>query len=220
MLSFFAKCCYSVKYYAIVIDVETAIRKNNIKVITSTGILLALEIVFQIIGNYVSLGPVSINLSLIPIAVGAILYGPLVGGFLGLCNGILVILAPATLSLFMSISVWGTLLTCLLKCTIAGIVAGLVFKLFKNHKIVGGVVASFLVPIVNTGLFCLSCSTIFRSFLTENYSAAGYDNAFLFLILGVVGWNFLLEMGITGVLSYPVSRALFKFQNNVYREQD
>ena len=220
MLLFFVKCFVYLFYYANVIDVETTIKRNNIKVITSTGILLALEIVFQIIGNYVSLGPVSINLSLIPIAVGAILYGPLVGGFLGLCNGILVILAPATLSLFMSISIWGTLLTCLLKCTIAGVVAGLVFKLFKKHKVVGGVVASFLVPIVNTGLFCLSCATIFRSFLTDNYAAAGYDNTFLFLILGVVGWNFLLEMGITGVLSYPVSRALFKFQDNVYREQD
>ena len=188
--------------------------------ITSTGILLALEIVFQIIGNYVSLGPVSINLSLIPIAAGAILYGPLVGGFLGLCNGILVILAPATLSIFMSISVWGTLLTCLLKCTIAGVVAGLVFKLFKTHKVIGGVVASFLVPIINTGLFCVSCLTIFRSFLEENYEALGFGNAFLFLILGVVGWNFLLEMSITGVLSYPVSRALNKFQDNIYRNED
>lgn len=220
MLLFFAKCFLYLTYYAILIDVETTIRKNNIKVITSTGILLALEIVFQIIGNYVSLGPVSINLSLIPIAVGAILYGPLVGGFLGLCNGILVILAPATLSLFMSISVWGTLLTCLLKCTIAGVVAGFVFKLFKTHKVVGGVIASFLVPIVNTGLFCLACGTIFRSFLMENYQGAGFENPFLFLILGVVGWNFLLEMGITGVLSYPVSRALFKFQDNINREQD
>ena len=197
---------------------ETTIRHNNIKTITGSGILLALEIVFQIIGNYVSLGPVSINLSLIPIAVGAILYGPIVGGFLGFANGILVILAPATLSLFMSISVWGTLLTCLLKCTIAGVVAGLVYKAFKTHKVLGGVIASFLVPIINTGLFCISCITIFRPFL-ENYGT-DYDNIYLFLILGVVGWNFLLEMGITGVLSYPVSRALTKFQDNIYRNED
>lgn len=197
---------------------ETTNKRNNIKLITGAGILLALEIVFQIIGNYVSLGPVSINLSLIPIAVGAILYGPLVGGFLGFCNGLLVLLAPATLSLFMSISVWGTILTCLLKCTVAGVVAGFVFKLFKKKKVLGGVIASFLVPIINTGLFCVACLTIFRSFLEEYGS--GYDNIFLFLILGVVGWNFILEMSITGVLSYPVSKALSKFQDNIYRNED
>ena len=197
---------------------ETTNKRNNIKIITSTGVLLALEIVFQIIGNYVAIGPVSINLSLIPIAVGAILYGPLVGGFLGFCNGLLVLLAPATLSLFMSISVWGTILTCLLKCTVAGVVAGFVFKLFKKNKILGGVIASFLVPIINTGLFCVACLTIFRSFLEEYGS--GYDNIFLFLILGVVGWNFILEMSITGVLSYPVSKALSKFQDNIYRNED
>jgi len=220
MLSIFANYFVYERYYANVIDVETTIKPNNIKMITSTGILLALEIVFQIIGNYVSLGPVSINLSLIPIAVGAILYGPLVGGFLGLANGILVILAPATLSLFMSISVWGTILTCLLKCTIAGVAAGFFFKLFKNHKVVGGVITSFLVPIINTGLFSISCLTIFRSFLEENYANQGFGNIYLFLILGVIGWNFLLEMGITGILSYPVSRALFKFQDNIAREED
>ena len=218
MFSFFAKYFLYDPYYDNVIGVETTIRSNNIKTITGSGILLALEIVFQIIGNYVSLGPVSINLSLIPIAVGAILYGPIVGGFLGFANGVLVILAPATLSLFMSISVWGTLLTCLLKCTIAGVVAGFVYRAFKTNKVLGGMIASFLVPIINTGLFCISCITIFRPFL-ENYGQ-GYDNIYLFLILGVVGWNFLLEMGITGVLSYPVSRALTKFQDNIYREQD
>ena len=186
--------------------------------ITGGGILLALEIVFQIIGNYVSFGPVSINLSLIPIAVGAILYGPIVGGFLGFCNGLLVLLAPATIGIFMEITPWGTVLVCLLKTTVAGVAAGFVFKLFKKHKVVGGVIASFLVPIINTGLFCLACLTLFRPFL-EQYGE-GYDNAFLFLILGVVGWNFLLEMSITGVLSYPVSRALFKFQDNIYREED
>ena len=118
----------------------------------------------------------------------------------------------------MSISVWGTLLTCLLKCTIAGVVAGFVYRAFKTHKVLGGIIASFLVPIINTGLFCISCITIFRPFL-ENYGS-GYDNIYLFLILGVVGWNFLLEMGITGVLSYPVSSALTKFQDNIYRNED
>ena len=194
---------------------ENTAKLFTVKKITISGLLLALEIVFQFIGNYVAFGPVSINLSLIPIAVGAILYGPLVGGFLGFFNGLLVILAPATISIFMSISVWGTLLTCLLKCTIAGVVAGLVYKLFKKHKIVGGIISSLLVPIINTGLFCLSCLTIFSSFLNENVGS--YDNIYVFLLLGVVGWNFIFEISVTGILSVPLSKFIVVIDNNIQR---
>ena len=185
--------------------------------IVSTGLLLALEIIFQIIGNYVAFGPVSINLSLIPIAVGAIIYGPLVGAFLGFCNGIMVILAPTTIALFMSISVWGTILVCLLKCTLAGVAAGLVNRLFKTRKVLGAIISSMLVPVVNTGIFCLACITLFRPFLEEYGS--GYDNIYLFLILGVVGWNFVFEFGITTFLSFPLSKAIVSLESNIDKRE-
>ena len=41
-----------------------------------TAVLTTLIFIFQIIGNYVSVAGISINLALIPIAIGAILYGP------------------------------------------------------------------------------------------------------------------------------------------------
>ena len=65
---------------------------NRIKEITGVGILASLVIVLQLISNYVTFGQISITLSLIPIVIGAILYGKNAGALLGAINGIIVIL--------------------------------------------------------------------------------------------------------------------------------
>ena len=95
--------------------------------IVGTGLLLALEILFQIIGNYLQFGEVNINITLVTIVLGAVMYGPLSGAVLGFFNGIIVLFSPSTLGLFMPISPVGTVLACLLKCTLAGLVAGFIF---------------------------------------------------------------------------------------------
>ena len=84
--------------------------KYDVKKITGAAVLLAIEIVFQTIGNYISLGPISINLSLIPIALGAILYGPFVGAILGFVNGLVVLFAPSTQAIFMAYAPLGTVI--------------------------------------------------------------------------------------------------------------
>ena len=61
-------------------------KNDQVRKITGVAILLAIEIVLQAIGNYITPSAVSINLSLIPVALGAILFGPLSGAFLGLMN--------------------------------------------------------------------------------------------------------------------------------------
>ena len=102
--------------------------------IVGTGLLLALEIIFQIVGNYLQFGPVNINLSLVTIVLGAVLYGPLSGAILGFFNGIITLFSPTTIALFMPVSAVGTVLACLLKCTLAGLLAGFIYRLFKNKK--------------------------------------------------------------------------------------
>jgi len=180
-------------------DKDALIRK-----ITGTGLLLSLSLILQIIGNLVSFGPVSINLCLIPVVLGAIIYGPWVGALLGFCNGIFVLFAPSTISVFWPISAWGTILVCLLKCTLAGLVAGFVYLPFKkNHQLVGSILASILVPVINTGLFALACMTFFRPLL-EQYGSSGYATAYSFLFLGIIGWNFIFELGSSIILSPTV----------------
>ena len=178
--------------------------------IVGTGLLLALEIIFQIIGNYLQIGPVNINLSLVTVVLGAVLYGPLSGAVLGFFNGLIVLLSPSTIAIFMPISPVGTVIACLLKCTIAGLVAGLLFKLFKNkNNLVGLIIASILVPIINTGIFSVVCLLFFRPFLESGISET-FPNIGAFLIFGVIGINFIVEIVSTTVISVPLGMILLR----------
>ena len=91
-------------------------------------------------------GPVSITLSLFPIAVGAMLYGPFGGLFLGLVNGVIVLTAPSTISFFFAYSPVGTIAICLLKTGLAGFVAGWIFKLYKKDVKAEFVAALIVLP--------------------------------------------------------------------------
>ena len=175
--------------------------------IVGTGLLLALEIIFQIVGNYLQFGPVNINLSLITIVLAAVLYGPLSGAIVGFFNGLMALLSPSTLAIFMPISPIGTVLACLLKTTLAGLVAGFIFKLLKNkNEIVGLILAAFLVPIINTGLFALfSFTLLIKAIEALN---GGNANLFRFVFLALIGWNFIFEFSITLFLSTTLARII------------
>ena len=109
---------------AILVGLKSIKKKSEFftpRVIAATGVLTTIEIILQIIGNFIAIGPVSINLSLIPIALGAILYGPICGGFLGMINGLTVIFAPSTIAIFMPMNPLATIFLCLLKSTVSGV---------------------------------------------------------------------------------------------------
>ena len=185
-------------------------KKITTRQIVITGLLLALEIIFQVIGNYLQFGPVNINLSLITIVMAAVICGPLSGAVVGFFNGIMALLSPSTLAIFMPISPVGTFLACLLKCTIAGLVAGFVFKPFKKKKpVLGIIIASLLVPIINTGIFVI-CSLIFFNPLLEASVGEQYPNIWAVLLFAFIGWNFVFEIITTVVLSTPVGTALLR----------
>ena len=118
----------------------------TVKTIAGLGILTAVVIVLQLLSNYVQFGPVSITLSLFPIAIGAMLYGPLGGLFLGLVDGVLVLTAPSTISFFFAITPIGTIFVCLTKTGLAGLFAGLIFKLYEKDIKVEFIVALVILP--------------------------------------------------------------------------
>jgi len=181
--------------------------KLKIKNIVGIGILSAILIILQLIANYIQFGPVSITLSLIPILVAATCYGPFAGMFLGFVNGILVLFAPSTLSVFFAFDPVGTIIVCLTKTSFAGLISGYVFKAFKNKKI-GIVISSLLLPILNT-LFFVIYSFIFFLPLIESF--AGGTNSFVFLITVMIGYNFLIEFSLNAILSIASYRIYKEF---------
>lgn len=180
------------------------------KQIVGTGLLLALEIILQIVGNYLQFGAVNINLSLMTIVLAAVLYGPLSGAILGFFNGLMALLSPSTIAIFMPVSQIGTIMACLLKTTLAGLLAGFVFKPFRNkNHLLGLIVCSVLVPLINTGVFSLFALLFFRPLLEAGVNEQN-PNIIAFLVFGFIGINFVFEIITTVVVTTPTGMILLK----------
>ena len=191
-------------------------RKFDTKAIVITGLLLALEIVLQVIGNYLQIGPANINLSLVPVVLAAVLCGPISGAILGFFNGLMALLSPSTQGFFMAFNPWGTVIVCLLKCTIAAVLAAfvndIIIKAFKGEmrgRITGVIVASVIVPVVNTFLFAIGALAFFQPLL-EASETDKLKDIYSVLILGFIGFNFFIEIATTLIFTPSIAAILFK----------
>ncbi len=176
---------------------------KNIKKMVMMAALLAIVVVLQLLGSFIKLGTFSITLVLLPITVGAILFGPIAGLVLGLAFGATVLLSGDA-AYFMGFEPFWTVVLVLLKGGLAGLAAGYVYKLFKRkNKTLGCIVASIITPIVNTGLFALGVLTVLKPALND---ASGGSNAISFLFLTMIGMNFIVEFIFSSILSPVVGR--------------
>lgn len=172
------------------------------------AMLTALVVVLQMLGGFIRFGPFQISLVLIPIVIGAATCGVRVGAWLGLVFGI-VVLANGDAAAFLSIDVVGTVVTVLAKGICCGLCAGAIFKALKNvNRYLAVIVAAIICPVVNTGIFLLGCYAFFFDTIQEWGAAAGFENVGQYIIFGLVGGNFLFELGTNIVLSPVVVRLL------------
>ncbi len=166
----------------------------DIRKLTYLAMLTALVVVLQFAGSFIRFGTFSISLVLVPIVVGAAICGSLSGAWLGLVFGIIV-LVSGDAAPFLAIDPFGTVVTVILKGTLAGLVSGLVYKLFENkNKYVAVFSSAIVCPIVNTGIFLLGCLVFFMDTISEWAAGLGFASAGEYMILGLAGGNFLFEL--------------------------
>ena len=180
------------------------------------AVLLALVVVLQAALGSIMIGAVQLNFTLIPIVLGAILYGPAVGGILGFACGLVVLIQVMMGGSPFYMVIWTntpfvTTLTCLVKTTVAGVVAGWLFRILsKKYTLIGVFVASATVPILNTGLFILGCLcmndsiVLFQNMLPDFIGM----NPFIFILVVLVTFNFFVELTINLVLSPMLYRVI------------
>ncbi len=174
------------------------------------ALLTAVVVILQVMAilTRVVLPVFSINLVLIPIVIGAAIGGVGVGAWLGFASG-LAILISGDAAAFLAISIGGTLLTVLLKGAVSGLAAACVYKLFeKKNTYLAVLLAAVACPIVNTGVFVLGCLAFFMDTIREWGAGIGYENAFAYIFLGMIGINFLIELVLNVILSPVVVRLL------------
>ena len=191
-------------------------RKFDTKAIVITGLFLALEIVLQVIGNYLQIGPANINLSLVPVVLAALICGPISGAILGFFNGLMALLSPSTQGFFMVFNPWGTVIVCLLKCTLAAVLAAFVYDVIAKAckgemrgRMFGVIAASIIVPVVNTLLFAIGALVFFQPLLEANETEQLKD-IYSVLILGFIGFNFFIEIATTVIFTPSIAAILFK----------
>lgn len=176
---------------------------SKTKKLVGTAVLAAIVVVLQLFASSIRIGPFSITLALVPIIIGAIVYGPVSGAVLGGAFGVVVCWAVITGAdiggnLMFQQNAIVTVLACLLKSTVAGYVAGLLNSAFAKHKktTLGAVAAAVVCPVVNTGILSITMILVFKDLVTSWASAAGFSNAVSYIIFGMVGINFLVELAI------------------------
>ncbi len=187
------------------INIEPKRNVNKTQTVVGMGMLTALVAVLQVFASGIRIGPFSITLTLVPIIIGAALYGWKAGLWLGFVFGAVVLFTP-DVAAFMGISVPATIVTVLLKGALAGVCAGLVYSaLEKKNRTVAVVVSGIAAPVVNTGVFLLGCAMFFMEIVNAGAKEMNMsDNILTYFIVGMVGWNFLIELGINLLLSSAI----------------
>ena len=174
------------------------------------AILTAIVVILQVIAiiTRAVLPAFAINLVLIPIVIGAAVGGVGVGAWLGFVSGVAVLISGDAAS-FLAIDIFGTIVTVLLKGTVSGIAAAATYKLLeKKNKYLAVFASAIICPLTNTGVFLLGCFTFFMDTIREWGDGLGYHNAFAYIILGMIGINFIIELVLNVILSPAVIRLI------------
>lgn len=177
---------------------------SKTKNMVGIGLFCAIVLVLQYIFGNITVGGTSINPVLVPVVVGAAMYGWQAGALLGLVSGI-AILTITPPQLFLGWNIVGTILTVLVKGTASGLVAGLAYHFIRKYSNFWAVVAAaVLCPLVNTGIFVAGCYIFFL----PGIATLTQGDAFTFIMTVFVGINIFVELGINVVLAPTIARLI------------
>ncbi len=184
-------------------------KKMSTRTMVIGALLTALVVILQFMGAAIKLGPFSVSLVLIPIAIGAITCGKTIGTWLGLVFGV-VVLASGDAAPFWAVNTAGTIITVLVKGMAAGFACGLVYELLlkalgKDLTYIASTVAALVCPVVNTGVFLIGCVVFFMETVTE---WAGGSDVGKYMIVGLVGFNFIFEMAVNIIFAPAITHIL------------
>ena len=179
--------------------------KFDTRKLVGLALFSAIVVVLQLMGSFIRFGTFSIALTLVPIVVGAALYGPLGGAWLGFVFGATVLISGDA-AFFLQYSVFATILVVLLKGILAGLCAGLVYQLLEKKNIYLAVMAAAVVcPLVNSGVFLIGCMIFFRQVVVD---MGGGDNILKYVVLVLIGGNFIFEELFNIVLGPVILRII------------
>ncbi len=169
--------------------------------------------------GYIKTAGLEITLLVVPVAVGAIVLGPMagavLGGIFGLTSFIQCFGASPFGAMLLGINPVGTFIVCVVARVLMGWLTGLIFlALKKGHhtRVISHAGASLIGPLLNTFFFMTLLLLFFykTEFIQGIAGQLGTTNIFAF-VLAFVGINGLVEAIACFVLGAAVSKALDLF---------
>ena len=173
----------------------------KVKRMVGVALLIALVVVMQSISGFIPpIGGFTISLVLIPIVVGAAVYGADVGALLGGAFGAIVFIncVPGGAMVFQASPVL-CFLVVMGKGILAGTASGLIYRLLKKRNgYLAMTLAAVACPVVNTGVFVICMLTFFKDVLAV---WAGGSNVVSYVLTGLVLANFVPELIVNAIFS-------------------
>ena len=195
-------------------------KKGSARYLTQLALLVAVELVMKITGlSSIPVGPLVMTFTTVPIAIGAMLMGPLAGGILGMVFGFTsfydAISGRSVMTgIFFQLSPVNTFILCVGTRILVGVLAGLVFKAFKKidrSNTVCYFLGGLCTPLINTILFMGYIVLIF--YRTDYIQSRLVDlnvNGPLMFVIASVGIQGLVEAVVGTVVAGGVTKAVAK----------
>ncbi len=195
-------------------------QKYDVRYLTELALLVAIVLVMKLTGlSSIPVGPLNMTLTMVPIAIGAMLMGPMAGGVLGMVYGFTsfydaVSGGSVMTGTFFQISPIHTFVLCVIMRVLVGVGAGWMFR--GLHKVdptktVCYFITGLCTPLLNTVLFMGYIVTVFyqTEFIQERVSSLGAANPIMFIVL-LVGVQGLIEALAGAVIGGGVGKAVAK----------
>lgn len=190
----------------------------NVRWLTQLALLIGIELAMRAIGlGAVPVGPLNMSFLTLPIAIGAIVVGPVAGMILGGVFGILSLTDAISgrsvmTGTFFSVSPVHTVILCVGMRMLMGYCCGLVYKAARKldrkgtwSYFVGAVSAPLLNTLFFMGYICLVFYKI--DYVQNLVTKLGAANPLMFVVL-LVGIQGLAEAGVCGALGGIVGKAV------------
>ena len=181
--------------------------KLDVRKMTYLAILSAIVFVLQFISLFLRFATFSLTFVLVPIVIGVSICGVGAGAWLGFIFG-LAVFATGDAALFLQFNIPATIFLVFLKGILAGLAAGLVYKLIEKKNRYAAIICSAVAaPIVNTGTFFLGCELFFFEDIAAQFVLKA-EEVTLFIITGFIGINFIIELVVNLVLAPTIYKLI------------
>lgn len=199
-------------------------KRYDVRFLTQLALLVAIEMVMKTIGlGSVPIGPLYMSFLTVPIAVGAIVLGPLGGMILGSVFGFVSFLdavkgASVMTSNLLAVSPAHTFVLCFITRVLMGVCVGLVYRMMTKlcrSETVNCFVTSLCAPLLNTFFFMgyIVLAFYHTEYIQNLVASKGAASPLMFVVLlvGVQGVVEAVVCSITGTaIAGSVKKAIGK----------